>query len=115
MDRKYGRKFIKCKSLPGHRVAKTHFEKTHKRFIKWFGYAWIGSTIENLKNAKVCRVIVWQQPTLKKHIKDLSSGLCMDLEVQSKIYKCKSLPGHNVTTTHFEKSHKKFLKWFMHG
>ena len=32
------------------------------------------SMVESLKNARICWVIAWQQSTLKKHIKDLSSG-----------------------------------------
>ena len=84
MDEKYGRKSKKRKNLLGHSVATIHFEKEHKGFLKWFGYARIRSTVENLKNARICRVIAWRQSIVKQNLKNFSSGLCTDKKEERK-------------------------------
>ena len=84
MDEKYGRKSKTCKNLLGHNVATIHFEKAHKGFLKWFSYAKIRSTVENLKNARICRVIAWQQSIVKQNLKNFSNGLCTDKKEKRK-------------------------------
>ena len=84
MDEKYGKKSKKCKNLLVHSVTTIHFEKAHKGFFKWFGHARIRSTVENLKNARICRVVAWRQSIVIQNLKNFSSDLCTDKKEERK-------------------------------